>query len=54
MMENLLVFKKHIKINTDGFSENPEKASNLPPHLQKFRNINENDNPVVMIAKLKE
>jgi len=36
------------------FSENPKKVASLPPCLQKIQNINENDNPVVMIAKLKE
>lgn len=36
------------------FSENPEKAAQLPPQLQKLKNIKETDNPVVMIAKLKE
>lgn len=36
------------------FAENPEKAAKLPPHLQKLKNIKESDNPVVMIAKLKE
>jgi hypothetical protein len=35
------------------FNENPEKAAKLPLHLQKLKNINESDNPVVMIAKLK-
>ncbi len=34
--------------------ENPEKAAKLPPHLQKFKNISENDNPIVMIVKLKK
>lgn len=36
------------------FMENPEKAKQLPAHLQKLNDINETDNPVVMIAKLKE
>lgn len=36
------------------FAENPEKAKKLSPELQKFKNIQETDNPVVMIAKLKE
>ena len=35
------------------FKDNPEKAASLPLRLQKFRNIDENDNPIVMIAKLK-
>ena len=34
--------------------QNPEKAAKLPPHLQKLKDIKENDNPLVMIAKLKE
>ena len=36
------------------FQENPEKAAKLPPELQKLKNIKETDNPVVMIAKLRE
>ena len=36
------------------FNENPDKAAKLPPHVQKLKNIKETDNPVVMIAKLKE
>jgi hypothetical protein len=36
------------------FDENPEKVINLTPRLQKLKNIKETDNPVVMIAKLKE
>lgn len=35
------------------FKDNPEKAAQLPPHLKKLETITENDNPVVMIAKLK-
>ncbi len=36
------------------FDENPDKAAKLPPNLQKLKNIKETDNPIVMIAKLKE
>lgn len=36
------------------FNDNPEKALELPLHLQKLKNIKETDNPVIMIAKLKE
>lgn len=36
------------------FNENPDKAAQLPPELQKLKNIKETDNPVVMIARLKE
>ncbi len=36
------------------FDENPEKVAQLSPELQKLKNIKESDNPVVMIAKLKE
>lgn len=36
------------------FIQNPEKASKLPSHLQKLKNINDMDNPIIMIAKLKE
>lgn len=35
------------------FEENSDKAAKLPPHLQKFRNIKEDDNPVIMIVTLK-
>ncbi len=36
------------------FKDNPEKAANLPEHLKKFKNIKETDNPIIMIAKLKD
>lgn len=36
------------------FNENPDKAAKLSPELKSFRKINENDNPVLMIVKLKE
>lgn len=36
------------------FYENPKKAAKLPPHLKKLKNIKETDNPIVMIATLKE
>ncbi len=39
---------------TEWFLKNSEKIDQLPPELQKLRNIKETDNPVVMIAKLKE
>lgn len=35
------------------FKENPEQAAKLPSHLQKFKDIDENDNPVLMLVKLK-
>jgi hypothetical protein len=35
-------------------AENPDKAARLPQHLQKFRNIKETDNPVVILLKLKD
>jgi hypothetical protein len=35
-------------------AENPGKAAKLPSYLQKLRTIKETDNPVVMIAKLKD
>jgi len=34
--------------------ENPNKAAKLPQHLEKFKNIKETDNPVLMLVKLKE
>ena len=36
------------------FKDNPEKAAELPPHLQKLKEIKEMDNPVVIIGKIKE
>ncbi len=36
------------------FDRNPEKAAKLPEHLQDFRDIKAEDNPVVVIAKLKK
>jgi len=38
----------------DWFAENPEKAKKLPEHLRKFSKLTSEDNPVVMIAKLKK
>ena len=36
------------------FETNPEKARNLPEHLQKLSKIQPEDNPVVVIATLKQ
>lgn len=36
------------------FDLNPEKAAKLPAHLQSFRDINAEDNPVIVVAKLKK
>ncbi len=36
------------------FEQNPGKMAKLPPHLQKLKDIKENDNPVLMLVKLKE
>ena len=36
------------------FEENSDKESQLSPELQKLKNIKETDNPLVMIAKLKD
>ena len=36
------------------FEKHPELVKKLPPHLQKIKNINYTDNPVVVIAKLKQ
>ncbi|WP_452609446.1 DUF4934 domain-containing protein [Roseivirga echinicomitans] len=35
------------------FQKNPDKIKSLPKHLQNLQNIDPEDNPVVMIAKLK-
>jgi hypothetical protein len=36
------------------FDRNPEKAERLPEHLQAYRNIKDDDNPIIIIAKLKK
>lgn len=36
------------------FKDNPEKAAQLHPHLRELEKLTENDNPVVMIARLKD
>lgn len=36
------------------FNNNKEKISQLSPYLQNLKNIKENDNPIIMIAKLKD
>ena len=36
------------------FEKNPQLIKKLPTHLRNLKNINYTDNPVVMIAKLKE
>lgn len=36
------------------FEENPDKATNLPEHLKKLSKLTAEDNPVVVIAKLKQ
>ena len=36
------------------FKQNPQKAKELPAHLLKLSTLNENDNPIVVIAKLKQ
>ncbi|MCG8476829.1 MAG: 6-bladed beta-propeller [Cytophagales bacterium] len=38
----------------DWFENHPEQIERLPKHLQEFRKIKEDDNPVIMIAKLKK
>lgn len=35
------------------FKDNPEKVAQLPTHLKELESLTENDNPVVMIARLK-
>jgi hypothetical protein len=49
----IIGFKEAFEIK-EWFNENPEKIQKLPPHLQRLNNIDEMDNPVVMIVKLKE
>ncbi|HHN47502.1 MAG TPA: hypothetical protein ENN08_00960 [Bacteroidales bacterium] len=51
--KELIGFLEPYKIR-QWIAENPDKAAKLPLHLQKFKNIKETDNPVVMIAKLKD
>ncbi len=36
------------------FKDNPEKAAQLPTHLKEFKKLTEDDNPVVMIVRLKD
>lgn len=36
------------------FKDNPDKASKLPSRLQKLKNLEETDNPVIVIAKTKD
>ncbi|MCE7993575.1 MAG: 6-bladed beta-propeller [Roseivirga sp.] len=36
------------------FEDNPEKAAKLPPHLKQFENMQEDDNPIIMIVTLKD
>lgn len=36
------------------YEQGPETNINLPTHLQLFKNLKESDNPIVVIAKLKE
>jgi len=35
------------------FENNPEKAAKLPAHLKALSKLKEDDNPVVVIVKLK-
>ncbi|MGV8091741.1 MAG: 6-bladed beta-propeller [Mangrovibacterium sp.] len=51
--DELIGFADAYKI-VQWFQENPEKAAILPANLQRLKNMKETDNPVVMIAKLKE
>ena len=39
--------------NADWFKKNPEKAKKLPERLKKLFKLTPEDNPVVMIVKLK-
>lgn len=36
------------------FKQNPDKYESLKPEVQKFKDINESDNPVIIIAKFKK
>ncbi len=38
----------------DWFAKNPDLTDKLPENIQKLKTIKETDNPVIMIAKLKE
>ncbi len=51
--DELVGFQEAYLVNA-WFNDNPEKAALLAPELQDLKNIQETDNPVVMIAKLKE
>jgi len=52
--QNEIIGYQHAYEVIDWFSKHPEESANLPPNLQKFKNIKETDNPIVMIAKLKD
>ena len=51
--EEIIGFQEAYKI-LNWFNENPEKAGKLPAHLQKLKQLNETDNPVIMIVGLKK
>lgn len=36
------------------FEKNPDKFSKLPPHLMRLKNLKKMDNPIVIIAELKD
>jgi hypothetical protein len=51
--EEIIGYQEAYKI-LNWFKENPEKAGELPAILQKFKQLNETDNPVVIIGRLKK
>mgnify|MGYP003651617547 CR=1 FL=1 len=51
--QNELVSNVEAEVLYDWFRNNPDKIGSLPKHIQSLQNIDPEDNPVVMIVKLK-
>lgn len=51
--DNEMVSYIEAKDIVEWFKKNPKEAKQLPVHLQKLSKVKENDNPIVVIAKLK-
>ena len=51
--QNELVYNVEAEKIYNWFQDNPDKVASLPKNLQSLQNIDREDNPVVMIVKLK-
>ena len=51
--QNELVYNVAAEVIYNWFQNNPDKIGSLPKHIQSLQNIDPEDNPVVMIVKLK-